>query len=73
MASDPENTKLQAESGGDKEDVIASVRLKADAEKLIRRAAVELDMTRSDFMAEASEQSARKVMDRIALTQQQAS
>lgn len=65
MGSDQETTKLPTDSDGDKEDVIASVRLKAEAEKLIRRAAVEVDQSRSDFMAEASEERARRVLNSV--------
>jgi uncharacterized protein (DUF1778 family) len=60
MASDP---NLQEISGDDK-DVIASVRIGAEDEKMIRRAAVELDLTRSEFMAQASVERARLVLKR---------
>ena len=62
MSSDQETTKIPPAQEESREDVIASVRLKADAEKLIRRAAVEVDQSRSDFMAQASEAHARAVL-----------
>ncbi len=63
MSSDPETTELSPSIQG--EDVVASVRLRAEDEKLIRRAAVEVDQNRSEFMAEAAVRRAREVLDAV--------
>lgn len=62
MASESDTAKLPAAAEGDKETVVASVRLLSEDDKLVRRAAVELDTTRSEFMAQVSVQRAREVL-----------
>lgn len=63
MSSAQETTKLPDDEEGGKESLVVSVRLPtSEDEKLVRRAAVELDQSRSAFMAEASVEKARKIL-----------
>lgn len=63
MASDVTNPKLPAEESDDKSAAPVSVRFSdRRLKKLVRKAAAELDKSRSEFMAEAAVQAARTVL-----------
>ena len=62
MSSGAETTKLPDGDEVNKDSVV-SVRLaSSDDEKMVRRAAVEVDKTRSEFMAEAAVEKARQIL-----------
>ncbi len=65
MGSAEDTTKLPVTEEDDKETMVVSIRIGVEDEKLVRRAAVELDLTRSDFMAEAAVDRARGVLRKV--------
>lgn len=62
MESSEDTTKLPTGDSDDREFLTVSVRISAEDEKLVRRAAVELDTTRSEFMADVAVRRAREVL-----------
>lgn len=57
--------KLPQDGDADKVEVIANVRLRRGDERVIRRAAAETDTSRSRFMAIASIEKARAILEAV--------